>query len=105
MWYEGVTTTVEFEANNNKYKIICCLGCEITGDSAIIVTGDIYYVVPFAYSPSCFTDMGVYCDTIINNIDALIPILRRMVNKERHRDNDLDSIFGFSHSMVKSVSK
>ena len=48
MWYEGVTTTVEFEANNNKYKIICCLGCEITGDSAIIVTGDIYYVVPVA---------------------------------------------------------
>lgn len=104
MWYEGDTTTVEFETNNIKYKIICCLGCEFAGDYAIIVIGDIYYVVPFAYSPNNFTNMDAYCNTIINNIDALIPILRRMVNKEHHCDNDLDSIFGFSRS-IKSACK
>lgn len=96
--------TVEFEVGDTKYKIIYTIDNEVIGTSVSIIIGVIFYMMPYAYLPTSSTNMKAYCDHIIENIDIIMPVLKKMVNKECYRHPVLDDVLP-SCSMTKSARK
>lgn len=81
------------ERKDDSVTIICCLGGK-SGDYVIVKFYDIDYVMPYAYLPSCFTDLESYCNLIIDNIYIVVGALKTMMFNELWRHPFLDDIFG-----------
>ena len=81
------------ERKSDNVKITCCLGGK-SGDYVIVNFDDVDYVVPYAYLPTCFTDLESYCNLIIDNIHIIVKALKMTTFNELWRHPFLDDIFG-----------